>query len=142
MRSYFESIYIVSLLRFLPACVLLWLAFRFGRTLCSNQIPLIQQIAKLRNPELSVELCRYTKVLTTIWFLYFVLAFIILLIVNPPQPLGGLVISLFSFVFFLGEYWFRPFLFPNDVFPSIRNQLTDTWFVWRQKLSSPTINKN
>lgn len=142
MGAFLESIYIVSILRFLPACALLWLAFRFGRTLRSNQIPLIQQIAKLRNPDLSLELCRYTRLLTISWYVYFVLAFIFLLITNLPQPLGGLMVGSFSIILFLGEYWFRPFIFPNSVFPSIRNQLTDTWVVWRQNSSLATNNKN
>ena len=37
----------------------------------------------------------------------------------------------FSVFLFVGEHWARRKIFPNQVFPGLRQQLRDTWSVWK-----------
>ena len=119
-------------LRVLPALVLLWLAYRFGMTLRVGSTPLIEQVARCSKPMLSVALCRYTRVLTTVWCAYFLLA--ALLVVTASLNYGRISLGLWAgtLLLFVGEHRLRPWLFPNERFPGLVQQLRDTLSVWRR----------
>jgi len=122
-------------LRFLPPLVLLWLAFFFGRTLRPGATPLIEQIARRSSPALPPALCRYTRWLTAIWCVYFLIAAAVTAFsnVSDAQAYGraSLVIWSGTVLLFVGERWLRPLIFPNEVFPGLVQQLRDTWSIWR-----------
>ena len=122
-------------LRYLSPFVLLWLAFFFGRTLRPSSTPLIERIARRSNANLSESLCRYTRWLTVIWCGYFVGAALLSAIVGWSEAVTfgrlGLVVLVGSMLLFVGEYWLRRRIFPHEAFPSLLQQLRDTWSIWR-----------
>ena len=117
--------------------VLLWLAFFFGRTLWRGATPLIEQIARLGNPALSQPLCRYTRRLTAVWCAYFLIAAAAMAVgdASGAGAYGRLSLAIWcgTLVLFVGERWLRPWLFPGESFPSLRQQLRDTWSLWRRQ---------
>ena len=108
-----------------------WLAIRFGHTLRAGQVPLIEQIARVSQPDLPSRLERYTRRLTTIWCVYFLLAIMFLLLAPFAPQLQGLSVGLCSLVLFTAEHSLRPYFFPKDAFPSLGRQIKDTVKVWR-----------
>ena len=137
MLESLASLFLASL-RWLPILVLLWLAFFFGRTLRCGATPLIEQIARRSSPALSQPLHRYTRRLTGVWCAYFVIAALAAFVaaLNNTASAGGYVwLSLLvwsaTVVLFIGERALRPLLFPGEVFPSLWQQLRDTWSIWR-----------
>jgi uncharacterized membrane protein len=108
-----------------------WLAVYFGLTLRAGQIPLIERIARVGDPDLTPALCRYTRRLTVIWCAYFVAATGLLLTLNLSFGWAGAVVWSGTVALFVGERWLRPHLFPGHDFPGLRRQLQDTWTVWR-----------
>jgi uncharacterized membrane protein len=114
-----------------PALVMGWLALFFGRTLRAGQVPLIERIARIGDPVLTPALCRYTRRLTVVWCVYFVVVALLTL----PSSMRFAWISVLTWsgtiVLFVGEHWLRPRLFPGRDFPSLTQQLRDTWSVWR-----------
>ena len=121
--------------RYLSPLVLLWLAFLFGRTLRSGSTPLIERIARRSSPSLSASLCHYTRWLTAIWCGYFVGAAALSAIIGWSGAVDysrlGLVVLVGSVLLFVGEYWLRRRIFPQEVFPNLLQQLRDTWSIWR-----------
>ena len=120
--------------RLVQVLMLGWLAFLFGRTLRAGRVPLIERIARVSDPELTPALRHYTRRLTVVWTLYFVVA--ALLSVGTEMQNGwtsGLACS-GAAVLFVGERWLRPCLFPGRSFPNLTRQLRDTWSVWRRGL--------
>lgn len=117
--------------RHVPVLVLLWLAFFFGRTLRSGSTPLIERIARRGNPVLSSALRRYTRRLTAIWCAYFLIAAAMTLAAHAGVRPVGLGVAAASALFFVGEYWVRLRLFPDDSFPGLVQQVRDTVSVWR-----------
>ena len=113
-------------LRFLPALVLLWLALSFGRTLRRGAMPMIERIARRGKPELSAALCRYTRVLTAAWCLYFVAAAAAASLASSAAQRAGLAVAVASTMLFVGEYWLRLHLFPDETFPGLLRQVGDT----------------
>lgn len=124
---------LVGLLHWLPPLVLLWLAVFFGRTLRPGQVPLIERIARQGTPEMPQALCRYTRRLTAVWCAYFVLA--AAFSVGSPLGFGRLNLLVWggTIVLFVGERMIRPWLFPNQAFPGLIQQIRDTWHVWRPR---------
>lgn len=117
--------------RVLSLSMLAWLAFFFGRTLLPGRTPLITRIALVSDPDLPLALQRYARRLTAVWCAYFVLAALLALAFASSGGWLGLLVGAGSIVLFVGEHRLRPHLFPGQDFPSLRQQLTDTWSVWR-----------
>lgn len=117
--------------RYLPPLILLWLAFIFGRTLRAGATPLIERIARHSNPALPMALCRYTRHLTAVWCIYFVVAAVLTATANLAYGQVSLAVWAGTVVLFVGERWVRPKLFPGESFPGLVQQLRDTWTVWR-----------
>ena len=122
-------------LHVVPPLVLLWFAFLFGRTLRHGATPLIEQIARRGNPALSPLLCRYTRWLTGVWCAYFVAAAAAsgLSDASGASAYGRMSLAVWggTALLFVGERWLRPWLFPGEVFPSLWQQVHDTWSIWR-----------
>ena len=118
-------------LGYLPSLVLLWLAFFFGRTLRAGATPLIERVARHSNPALPAVLCRYTRRLTALWCAYFVVAAVLTATANLAYGPVSLAVWSGTVVLFAGEHWLRPKLFPGQNFPSLSQQLRDTWRIWR-----------
>lgn len=112
------------------ALILAWLAAFFGRTLLSGQTPLIERIARVSDPVLPPELRRYTRKLTVIWCAYFVAASLLTLWDALPVGWAGALVLAGSLALFVGEHLARPHLFPGKTFPSMWQQVRDTWRVW------------
>jgi uncharacterized membrane protein len=114
--------------------VLLWLAVFFGRTLRAGQTPLIERIARRSSPGLSEPLRRYTRRLTAVWCVYFVLAAAVTAAANWLQLLsvGPVQLAVWSAtaLLFVGERGLRPILFPGETFPGLIQQIRDTVGVW------------
>lgn len=123
--------------RFASFLMLGWLAVFFGRTLRPGQVPLIEQIARVSEPAMTLPLRRYTRRLTAIWCGYFVIAAVLSLAFGHAHPGAGALVLLGSVVLFVGEHWLRPRLFPGQAFPSLLRQLRDTWSVWHPGKRSP-----
>ena len=117
--------------RYVTFLVLLWLAFFFGRTLQSGTTPLIERIARRGNPVLSAALCRYTRRLTAIWCVYFLIAAALTLAAHVGVRAFGVGVASVSALLFVGEYWLRLRLFPAESFPGLVQQVRDTASVWR-----------
>jgi uncharacterized membrane protein len=118
--------------RVIPVVALGWLAYFFGRTLRAGRVPLIERIARIGIPELPLALCRYTRRLTTLWCMYFVVAGLLSLFGPLPHGLTGLVVALGALVLFVGEHRLRSILFPGQDFPSLGQQIRHTMIVWRR----------
>lgn len=122
----------VDLWRVVPVLVLGWLAFFFGRTLRAGHVPLIERVARVRDPALSPALCRYTRRLTALWSVYFVAAALVALTAELPTAWTGGLTWLGAVALFVGEHRARPRFFPGQSFPNLIEQLQDTVSVWRR----------
>lgn len=118
-----------------PVLMLAWLAIFFGRTLRPGRMPLIERIARVSEPEMSLPLRRYTRGLTVLWCVYFAGAALLSMIVSSPW--AGVAAGLGSAALFVGERWLRPCWFPGHAFPGLAQQLRDTWSVWHPR--KPTL---
>lgn len=118
------------LLRGLPILVLGWLAVVFGSTLRSGRMPLIERIARVSNPSLTPELCRYTRRLTQVWCMYFVIAALLCLLLPQSFVVTNALIWSGTIALFAGERWVRPRIFPGVSFPGLVQQLRDTCRAW------------
>jgi uncharacterized membrane protein len=127
-----EAFGAVDLWRVVPVLVLGWLAFFFGRTLRPGSVPLIEQIARVREPGLPPALCRYTRRLTAIWSMYFIVAALLSASVELPFWWTGGPIWLGAMALFIGEHRLRPHLFPGRSFPNLMQQIHDTASIWRR----------
>jgi uncharacterized membrane protein len=128
--DWLQTLDALTLWRGVTVLVLGWLAYFFGRTLRPGAIPLIERIAAVSEPEPTPSLRRYTRVLTAVWCAYFVVA-ALLSIVAAQHPAGaGAWVWAGTAVLFVGEHWLRPRFFPGRVFPSLAQQIRDTWSVW------------
>ena len=123
-------------LRGLPALVLLWLAFFFGRTLRGGEVPLIERVARIGKPALSLRLCRYARALTALWCAYFVVAAFAAALADWGFERTSVGVAAVSAVLFVGEYWIRRRLFPGEWFPGLVQQVRDTVQVWLPRGSS------
>lgn len=120
-------------LGYVPALVLLWLGFFFGRTLRAGEMPLIERIARVGKPALSQALCRYTRRLTVLWCAYFFAAAFLTVAAHLGFQQASVGVAAVSALFFVGEYWLRLHLFPHETFPSLAQQVRDTVQVWRPR---------
>jgi uncharacterized membrane protein len=132
-------------LRWLAPLPLLCLAAFFGRTLRAGHTPLIERIARRSTPGLSLPLCRYTRRLTLVWCGYFLAAAALSAVDAWAGAIGagrvGLGVLAGSALLFAGERWARPWLFPQEVFPGLSQQLSDTWSVFRITNGSGTKDR-
>ncbi len=128
-----EGLDAAMLWRVVPLLVLAWLAFFFGRSLRRGEIPLIERIARVSDPDLPPPLCRYTRRLTIIWTGYFVVAALLSLLLDLPLSWSGALVWLGALALFVGERWCRPLLFPGRSFPDLRQQVLDTASIWRRR---------
>lgn len=117
--------------RLISTCFVLWLALRFGLSLCGNQIPFIERVARYSSPEMTLKHQSYVRVLTWIWFVYFLSATLLTAFGYFGFPWDGLLIAVSSAFLFVCEHWFRPYLFPGQLFPSVLTQLKHTRCAWR-----------
>jgi uncharacterized membrane protein len=120
-------------LRYLPTLVLLWLALSFGRTLRAGQMPLIERVARIGKPALSAPLCRYTRGLTIVWCIYFVVAAMAAAFGGWAFAQASVAATTFSAVLFAGEHSIRRLIFPEESFPGLIQQIRDTVAVWRPR---------
>ena len=118
----------------LSVLMLAWLAFFFGRTLWPGRTPLIEQIARVDDPQMPEPLCRYTRRLTAIWCGYFVAAAGCVLWAGASTsslaPYAGALVWPGSVILFVGERWLRPSFFPGRKFPGLVRQLQATRHIW------------
>jgi uncharacterized membrane protein len=122
-----------AVLHYLPPLVLLWLAYFFGRTLRVGAMPLIERIARQSKPLLSEALCRYTRCLTALWCAYFAVGAIVTATSGVAYARVGTAVWTGTLALFVGERWLRPWLFPDEAFPGLLQQLRDTWSIWRTR---------
>lgn len=136
--EWIASLGVATVWRALSVLMLGWLALFFGRTLAPGQVPLIERIARVSDPELKPELARYTRVLTAVWSAYFVLAALLALSgVAGWSVHAGACVGLGSVVLFIGEHWLRRLVFPAERFPGLAQQVRDTWSVWHPRKRVP-----
>ncbi len=129
MSSSFESL--AASLHYASTLVLLWLAMLFGRTLREGAVPLIERIARIGKPDLSAALCHYTRLLTALWCVYFIVAAVLTAAANIGFERASVGVAGVSTLFFVGEFWVRRRLFPGEYFPGMAQQVRDTVRVWR-----------
>jgi uncharacterized membrane protein len=111
-------------------CILSWLGIFFGRTLARGKVPLIEQIARVSEPDITPDLSRYTRRLTAVWCVYFFIgALSTVAFRSAPLPIG-LCVGLGSGALFVVEHWVRHRIFPGRWFPGLAQQVRDTWKVW------------
>jgi uncharacterized membrane protein len=127
------AVLVGSGLHYLPPLVLLWLAFFFARTLRAGSMPLIERVARCSKPALSVALCRYTRRLTALWTVYFVIAAVLSLGAGVGYGWVSLTVWSGTVLLFAGERWLRPLWFPGEPFPGLVQQLRDTVSIWRRR---------
>ena len=135
MHDLFQQVPAGIIWQILTTCALLGLAFQFGRTLCAGQVPLIEQIARVRRPDLPEILCRYTRRLTLLWFVYLVTAAFFLLTGGVAQTIKAASVGLTTMIIFLGEHRLRKHLFPEESFPSLFQQVSDTVACFKRRKS-------
>jgi uncharacterized membrane protein len=128
-----EALDAATIWRVVPVLVLGWLAIVFGLTLRAGRVPMIERIARVSDPALPPALCRYTRRLTFVWCIYFVVAALLSLTLNLPFGWSGALVWSGTVVLFVGERWLRPHLFTGHEFPGLCKQLRDTWIVWRPR---------
>jgi uncharacterized membrane protein len=122
-----------TLLRAVSVLVLGWLAYFFGRTLRPGAIPLIERIAAMSDPEMTLPLRRYTRRLTAVWCAYFVVAALMSIAAAKYSLGAGAWVWAGSAALFVGEHRLRPWFFPGHAFPGLAQQLRDTWSVWHPR---------
>jgi uncharacterized membrane protein len=127
-----EAFDAVDLWRVVPVVVLGWLAFFFGRTLRAGHVPLIERIARVRDPGLTPALCRYTRRLTGIWSVYFLVAALLSSSAKLPFWWTSALVWLGAIALFVGEHVLRPRFFPGRSFPNLMQQILDTVSIWRR----------
>jgi uncharacterized membrane protein len=127
-----EAFDAAALWRAAPVVVLGWLAWFFGRTLRAGHVPLIERIARVRDPHLTPALCGYTRRLTALWSVYFVTAALLSTLAQLPFLWTSSLIWLGAVALFVGEHRLRPRLFPGRSFPNLSQQIHDTVNIWRR----------
>lgn len=133
MAEWFGALDEAVLWRAAPALMIGWLAIFFGRTLLPGRVPLIERIARVSEPAMPPALRRYTRRLTAIWCAYFVVAALLTMLPGQAFARIGPLVGLGSALLFVGEHWLRPHLFPGHAFPTLLQQLRDTWQVWHPR---------
>lgn len=135
--AWLQSLDAITLWRASSVIVLGWLAWFFGRTLRSGAVPLIERIARVSDPNMTPALRRYTRTLTAIWCVYFLLAALLTLAAAQPPLRMGAWVWAGTAALFVGEHWLRPRFFPGRSFPGLVQQVRDTWYVWRPRKHVP-----
>jgi len=108
-------------LLFLPPILInLALAWVFGRTLLRGRVPLISRFALMEQATLSDEVAAYTRMLTWLWTLLFVVAAAIslALALSGSRDAWSLFTNLINYLLvgalFLGEFVYRRLRFRNQ----------------------------
>jgi uncharacterized membrane protein len=116
----------------LAAAVPIGLALVFGLSLRRGRRPLIERIARVGDPDLAPDLCRYTRMLTAAWCAYFCVAALAAAAIGGRGSWwhSGVLVGVGAALLFVGEHRLRPRLFPGRRFPTLAQQLRDTWAVW------------
>ena len=135
MTAFLEALapFVSASLRYVPMLVLFGLALSFGRTLRPGAVPMIERVARQGMPGLSAALCRYTRRLTAMWCVYFVVAATLTAAAELGFERASFGVATASAVLFVGEHWLRQRIFPHDVFPGLLQQVRDTVRVWRPR---------
>jgi len=109
-----------------PLAVYLALAGAFAATLRSGREPMVSRFARIeRGGELPPDLARYTRVLTGLWVLFFVVmaGVSLSLALAGPRELWSLFTNLVSYallaLFFLCEYLYRRIRFRHHRHPGL-----------------------
>jgi uncharacterized membrane protein len=96
-----------------PIAAFAFMAFFFHRTLRLDAEPIITRIARKEHPVLPMEIVRYTRTLTWMWALCFMLLLLVAVLLAPVLTLGawarwvqGLGYAVPA-ILFLGEYIYR-----------------------------------
>ena len=131
--DWFDSLDAPALWRVFSVLFLGWSAFFFGRTLFAGRIPLIEQIARVSDPDMTAPMRRYTRVLTAVWAAYFVCAALAAIGWRGASAGAGAWVWAGTIVLFVGERCVRPLFFPGKSFPGLVQQLRDTWRVWHPR---------
>lgn len=127
-----ESVGAPELLRGLSTLALLWLAAVFGLSLRRSRVPLIERIARVREPALPPAQVRYTRRLTQVWCVYLGFAAVSGWWLSWTPLLGGVIVTAVSLLLFVGEHRLRRVWFPGQQFPSLVEQVRDTAAVMRR----------
>ena len=105
----------------------------FGRTLRRGAMPLIERVARIGKPSLSAPLSRYTRGLTLLWCVYFVVAAILAALADWGFEQASVGVAAASGALFVGEHRIRRWIFPGEWFPGMVQQILDTVQVWRPR---------
>ena len=136
--DWFSSLDVATLWRGLSVLMLGWLCFFFGRTLAPGQVPLIERIARVSDPDLKPPLQRYTRLLTALWSAWFAAAALLALWAIGRSPINvGAWVGPGSALLFVGEHGLRRLVFPGERFPGLVQQVRDTWTVWHPRNRVP-----
>jgi uncharacterized membrane protein len=76
-------------------------------------------------------LCRYTRALTALWSLYFVVVATAAALAGWGFEQVSVGVAGASAVLFVGEHCVRRLIFPGEWFPGLIQQVRDTVRVWR-----------
>ncbi|MBG9388466.1 hypothetical protein [Caenimonas aquaedulcis] len=131
--DWFEPLDAPAFWRVASACFLAGSAFFFGRTLRAGRIPLIEQIARVSDPDMTPAMRRYTRGLTALWSLYFAGAAALAIGWRDAGAGAGAWVWAGAILLFVGEHQLRPLFFPGKSFPGLGQQLRDTWSVWHPR---------
>lgn len=128
--------------KLLPVLVQLMLMHFFGKTLLKSHAPsLIERFVRLEFDDFPSGVAEYCRVLTVIWTSFFAINALICLLLAFFAPVSwwamytGLGIFVLTGVLMIGEYIYRPFLFPNlkipDVKSSIKSMIINCRSIWQ-----------
>ena len=111
------SVYFADSMQFIvyapPLAAFAFMALFFYRTLRPGSVPLITRVARMEHPDLPPDMARYSRMLTWVWSLCFMLLFGVALVLAPLLDLNmwsrwvhglGYVVP---GVLFLGEHAYR-----------------------------------
>ncbi len=126
-----------------PLAAFAFMAWFFHRTLRQGSEPLITRVARREDPDLTPDRARYTRTLTWIWTLCFMLLFLAALLLAPVLPLDawsrwvhGLGYILPA-ALFLGEYAYRHYHFPDRKHGSLPALILNIVAVSKEAALSP-----
>lgn len=121
--------WISILIYLLPTVIPLLLLFTFGSTLLPGKTPMVTAIALSAEGSLSDEMQRYTRALTWLWVIVFVILAMesILMIIFAEAVLWSWVINIANPILiggiFIAEFAFRKVRYPDHPHPSFKDYI-------------------